>query len=118
MGNHIFKDLSASKTIQTMAFDPPGVKFLHGSSTGYLQENTSNEMWYQVTNKKTKNQTKTKTKTSETSNFVTVGEPTESTSAQDRYLTNLTTHPGLYQFKFNTKKNTKNNKNIKNHKNN
>ena len=29
MGNHIFKDLSASKTIQTMAFDPPGVKFLH-----------------------------------------------------------------------------------------
>ena len=107
MGNHIFKDLSASKTIQTMAFDPPGVKFLHGSSTGYLQENISNEMWYQVTNKKTKNQTMTKTKTGETSNFVTVGEPTESTSAQEKYLTNLTTHPGLYQFKFNNKKTTK-----------
>ena len=112
MGNHIFKDLSASKTIQTMAFDPPGVKFLHGSSTGYLQENISNEMWYQVTNKKTKNQTKTKL--SETSNFVTVGEPTESTSAQGKYPTNLTTHPGLYQFKFNNKKMIKTRKTTKN----
>ena len=90
MGNHIFKDLSASKTIQTMAFDPPGVKFLHGSSTGYLQENISNEMWYQVTNKRNKTKTKTKTKTSETSNFVTVGEPTE--SATSRELKSLYAH--------------------------